>query len=141
MLTRSLTAYGYSHTVWWPAQSSHSNDRHSQKWAARCPNPALPTPTQCAVPLPQQLVTSQDQDGKSKGKAVKTLTVYREPGKYSKPVHKATSPQEFERQKVKMHAFIKSQVSSATQRKINLFAFCSSLSIFNPFLKSYFMSE
>lgn len=100
-----------------------------------------PTPHSNSVPLPLQLATSQDQDGESKGKSGKTLKVYSDPGKHSKSAHKANSPQKFERQKGKIHTLMKSQTHSTTHRKINFFAFCSSLSIFKQFLKSYFLSE
>lgn len=99
-----------------------------------------PTPHSHSVFLPLQLTASQDWDGESREKS-KTLTVYSDPGKHSKSVHKANSPQKFERQKGKIHTLMKSQTHSATHRKINLFAFCSSLSIFKQLLKSYFLSE
>lgn len=104
-------------------------------------NTEKPTPHSYSVPLPLQLATSQDQDGESKGKSAKIFKVYSDPGKHSKSAHKANSPQKFERQKGKIHTLMKSQAHSTTHRKINLFAFCSSLSIFKQFLNSYFLSE
>lgn len=98
-------------------------------------------------PLPQndstqQPATLQYWDREGKRKAAKTFTVYSNPGKRSKPAHSVSSPRKLGRQKAKMDAFTESQTHSATQRKINLFAFCSPLSfIFKQFLKSYFMSE
>lgn len=108
----------------WPAQSERD-----------CEKPKPHAPPSHTVPLPQPLAASQDQDGESKGKAAETLMVYSDAGKHSKPVHKANSPQKFERQKAKPYVFIKSRIHLTTHRKINLFAFCSSLSVFKQVFK------